>query len=168
VLELLVTIAIIIVLAGFILSTVGYVRKKAARSRAETEIAAISAACESYRADNGIYPKSNSTDQLDPTSSDLTGYFSAGNVLYRELSGDVDNDPATGSDDQKNYVAPLLKPASLGRGQTGPYLKDPWGNPYGYSTMKASDPNAAHGYNPTFDLWSTTSSTDSTQWVKNW
>ena len=168
VLELLVTIAIIIVLAGLILSTAGYVQKKAARSRAETEIAAISAACESYRADNGIYPKSNSTDQLDPTSIDLTSYFSAGNALYRQLSGDVDNDPATGSEDQRNYITPLLKPASLGTGQTDPYLKDPWGNPYGYSTMKASDPNAAHGYNPTFDLWSTTSSTDSTQWVKNW
>ena len=167
-LELLVVIAIIIVLAGLTLNTVGYVQRKAAHSRAETEIAAISAACESYRADNGIYPQANSTDQLDPTSTDLTSYFSAGNVLYRQLSGDVDNDPATGSDDQKNYITPLLKPASLGTSQSGPYLKDPWGNPYGYSTMKASDPNAAHGYNPTFDLWSTTRSTDSTQWVKNW
>lgn len=167
VLELLVVIAIIIVLAGLILSTVGYVQRKAARSRAETEIAAISAACENYRADNGIYPKANSTDQLDPTSADLTSYFSAANLLYRELSGDVDNDPRTGSDDQKNYIAPLLKPASLGTGQSGPYLKDPWGNPYGYSTMKASDPNA-HGNNPTFDLWSTTNSTSSSEWVKNW
>jgi type II secretory pathway pseudopilin PulG len=168
VLELVVILGIILVLAGLILSTAGYVQKKAGRSRAETEIAAISAACESYRADNGIYPKANSTDQLDPTSTDLTSYFPAGNVLYQQLSGDVDNDPATGSDDQKNYIAPMLKPNSLGIGQSGPYLKDPWGNPYGYSTMKASDPNAAHGYNPTFDLWSTTRSTDSTQWVKNW
>jgi len=38
--ELLVVIAIIIVLSGLILSTVGYVQKKGARSRAETEIAA--------------------------------------------------------------------------------------------------------------------------------
>ena len=167
-LELLVVIAIIIVLAGLILSTVGYVQRKAARSRAETEIAAISAACENYRADNGIYPKANSTDQLDPTFTDLTSYFSAGNVLYQQLSGDIDNDPATGSDDQKNYIAPLLKLSSLGMGQGGPYLKDPWGDPYGYSTMKASDPNAPHGYNPTFDLWSTTNSTNSSEWVKNW
>src|ERR1700746_3492357 len=45
--ELLVVIAIITVLAGLILSTMGYVQKKGARSRAETEIAAMSAACES-------------------------------------------------------------------------------------------------------------------------
>ena len=56
ILELLVVITIIIVLAGLILATVGYVQKKGARSRAEAEIAAMSAALESYKADNGIYP----------------------------------------------------------------------------------------------------------------
>src|SRR5207245_8713048 len=55
--ELLVVIAIIIVLAGLILGTMGYVQKKGARARAETDIAAISAACESYKADNAIYPR---------------------------------------------------------------------------------------------------------------
>src|SRR5213596_2199115 len=62
--ELLVVIAIIIVLAGLILSTMGYVQKKGARSRAETEIAAMSAAIESYKADNGIYPRDTNTDAL--------------------------------------------------------------------------------------------------------
>src|SRR5438045_9545936 len=60
--ELLIVISIIIILAGLILSTVGYVQKKGARSRAEAEIAAMSAALESYKADNGIYPR-------DPTNS---------------------------------------------------------------------------------------------------
>src|SRR5436309_15595112 len=64
IIELLVVISIIIILAGLILSTVGYVQKKGARSRAEAEIAAISAALESYKADNGIYPTdSNSTEK---------------------------------------------------------------------------------------------------------
>ncbi len=74
--ELLVVISIIIILAGLILSTVGYVQKKGARSRAETEIAAMSAALESYKADNGIYPRdATTTDTLnaqvsgDPTST---------------------------------------------------------------------------------------------------
>ena len=49
-------IAIILVLAGLILATSGYVQKKGARSRAEAEIAAISAALENYKADNGTYP----------------------------------------------------------------------------------------------------------------
>src|SRR5205807_5758756 len=67
VIELLVVITIIIILAGLILSTIGYVQKKGARSRAETEIAAMSAALESYKADNGIYPRdatASSTDNL--------------------------------------------------------------------------------------------------------
>ena len=56
--ELIVVTAVIIILTGLVLSTVGYVQKKGARARAETEIAAMSAACESYKADNGVYPVS--------------------------------------------------------------------------------------------------------------
>ena len=65
ILELLIVISIIIVLAGLILATSGYVQNKGARSRTEAEIAAISAALENYKADNGIYPtgKSVSTPQ---------------------------------------------------------------------------------------------------------
>src|SRR5438132_10544246 len=57
--ELIVVVTVITILAGLVLSTVGYARKKGALSRAETEIAAMSAACESYKADNGIYPRGN-------------------------------------------------------------------------------------------------------------
>src|SRR5213596_4376497 len=60
--ELIVVITVIIILTGLVLSTVGYAQKKGARARAETEIAAISAACESYKADNGIYARSSTTD----------------------------------------------------------------------------------------------------------
>src|SRR5207245_8436301 len=64
--ELIVVVGVIIILTGLVLSTVGYARKKGARARAETEIAAMSAACESYRADNGIYPRdATTTDALD-------------------------------------------------------------------------------------------------------
>src|SRR3989442_11216801 len=96
--ELLVVIGVIIILAGLILSTVSYVQKKGARSRAETEIAAMSAACESYKADNGIYPRdptlNTATDALDartmfdPVTTDATRYKAASLVLYRALSGD--------------------------------------------------------------------------------
>ena len=52
------------------------------------------------------------------------------------------------------------------------YIKDPFGNSYGYSTAKASHPTDTDGYNPTFDLWSTggerpAEQTDP-QWIKNW
>src|SRR6266478_4232609 len=53
--ELIVVVTIITILAGLVLSTAGYARKKGARARAETEIAAMSAACESYKADNAVY-----------------------------------------------------------------------------------------------------------------
>ncbi len=64
--ELVVVFGLILVLTGLVLSTVGYARKKGARARAETEIAAMSAACESYKADNAVYPEAvQTTNTLD-------------------------------------------------------------------------------------------------------
>src|SRR5258707_12135325 len=65
IIELLVVIIIILILAGLILSISSYVQNKGARARPETEIAAMSAALESYKADNGIYPRISETDSLD-------------------------------------------------------------------------------------------------------
>jgi prepilin-type N-terminal cleavage/methylation domain-containing protein len=190
--ELLVVVAVIIVLAGLVLSTVGYVQKKGARSRAETEIAAMSAAIESYKADNGIYPRGQSTsappsgipiytvaatgtDDLDArvrTDSTQKIYQDACRYLYEQLSGDVNLDLAadTGS---KSYFA--FKESMLGiikdtNGYTVglSHIKDPFGNSYGYSTANQADPTTPKGYNPTFDLWSTANSTDPNQWIKNW
>src|SRR6266480_470847 len=93
-LEVLVVIAIISILAGLLLSTFGYMQKKGTRARAETEIAAMSAACESYKADNGIYPTDTSTtEQLDSTASfDPANYQAASQYLYGQLAGDPDFD----------------------------------------------------------------------------
>src|SRR4029453_5073335 len=112
--ELLIVIAIIVVLAGLVLSTVGYVQKKGVRARAETEIAAISAACESYKADNGIYPRdptaNTATDKLNAktdgnptlgaTNPSGATYPLASLVLYRALSGDTNLDRAVNATDQ--------------------------------------------------------------------
>ena len=176
--ELLIACAIILLLAGLILSAASYAQEKGRRARAESEIAALSAACESYRSDNGIYPRDTTgfTDALDPTlfwNPTASGYTRAGSVLYQQLSGDVDFDPGTVSDDKTNYINPLLKPNSLATPVGGtPYFKDPWSrsgiHAYGYSTSKA---NGGNGYNPTFDLWSTAGGTGSNnvpRWIKNW
>src|SRR6266576_909487 len=64
--ELLLVFGIIAVLGALVLSTAGYARKKGARARAETEIAAMSAACENYKADNGVCPANSDTNGLDP------------------------------------------------------------------------------------------------------
>src|SRR4051812_21100254 len=65
ILELLIVITIIIILAGLTIATMGYVQSKARRSRAEAEIAAISAALENYKADNGIYPRNGQNQTTD-------------------------------------------------------------------------------------------------------
>src|SRR5947209_7962379 len=171
--ELLVVISIIIILAGLILSTVGYVQKKGARSRAEAEMAAISAALESYKADNGIYPTDAATTELlDPAATiNMTNYASASLYVYKQLSGDTsaNRQPVASA---KTYFA--FKPNQLSpTDQSLPVtaIRDPFGNSYGYSTAKAANPSGTIGINPTFDLWSTagaTSGTDQTQWIKNW
>ena len=172
IIELLVVISIIIILAGLILSTVGYVQKKGARSRAEAEIAAMSAALESYKADNGIYPRDTiKTDQVDPAISPIP--TTATQFLYEQLSGNsaTNLQPISGA---KSYFA--FKPQMLfgtkdsnGNLTSVSYIRDPFGNSYGYSTLKAS--GGTGGYNPTFDLWSIaddSSGTNQTKWIKNW
>src|SRR5215203_5126327 len=67
--ELMVVVGIIAILAGLLLSTAGYARKKSARARAETEILAMSAALESYKADNGVYPSNDDTNALNAQTS---------------------------------------------------------------------------------------------------
>lgn len=174
--EIVVVIAIIIILAGLVLSTVGYVQKKAARSRAETEIAAMSAACESYKADNGVYPSNDDTNALDPTSNfdpsppppgQANAYSQASLHLYEKLFG-VTSGTRSEVPSSRSYFSfkpNMLYPTDTSLDVVG--LRDPFGNLYGYSTSKA---NGGNGYNPTFDLWSTGGDTsgNTNQWVKNW
>ena len=187
IIELLIVMAIIIVLAGLIIGTSGYVQKKGARSRAEAEIAAMSAALESYKADNGIYPQAPSV--TEPTSPAGTQglsarhhgnpesaiYATASRFVYGELSGDRDFNRQVDAD-ARSYFS--FKPQMLTL-QSQPAnvtaLRDPFGNSYGYST--AQQVNAARGHNPTYDLWSTggvigmdssSGAVDQSQWIKNW
>ena len=168
--ELLVVIAIIIVLTGLILSTMGYVQKKGARSRAETEIAAMSAACESYKADNGIYPTdASTTEQLNSTTSvNPVNYQSSSLYLYKQLSGDATGNRQPSGKSYFAFQPNMLLPAPPSTA-TVIAIRDPFGNSYGYSTRMAA--TGSGGYNPTFDLWSTaggTTTNDVAGWIKNW
>ena len=183
IIELLVVITIIIILGSLILSTVGYIQKKGARSRAEAEIAAMSAALESYKADNGIYPRGNAADPTTGTppfdtdnenartDGNPANYATASLFLYKVLTGDTNADRQIGAGETgKSYFA--FKPNQLSptdQAQLVTSIRDPFGNTYGYSTAYQFD--STKGYNPTFDLWSTagaTSGADQTQWIKNW
>jgi type II secretory pathway pseudopilin PulG len=177
VVELLIVMAIILILAGLILATSSYVQKKGYRSRAEAEIAAMSAALENYKADNGIYPSGAETNTLKPNTMgdpEQSAYQSASLALYKALSGDTDNDAGRIAE-SKAYFS--FKPNQLNttaQTQAVTFIRDPFGYSYGYSTIKSSIPSGADGYNPTFDLWSTngvitaSNPPDQTQWIKNW
>jgi type II secretion system protein G len=54
--EIMVTIALVAILAGLTMASFGYVNKKAADSKARAEVAALSAAIDRYQADFGTYP----------------------------------------------------------------------------------------------------------------
>ncbi|HEY1770970.1 MAG TPA: prepilin-type N-terminal cleavage/methylation domain-containing protein [Chthoniobacterales bacterium] len=172
--EVLVVMTIILVLAGLILATSSYVHNKGARSRTEAEIAAMSAALENYKADNGIYANSPDTNGLSPQTIDFNGYAKATLYLYEQLS--AANPDGSSNSGAKSYFS--FKPQMLQRNDMSQpvspanqvtNLRDPFGNSYGYSTTEQA--GNTNGYNPTFDLWSTggvTSGTDQSKWIKNW
>jgi type II secretory pathway pseudopilin PulG len=180
VIELIVVITLIIVLTGLVLSTVGYARKKGARARAETEIAAMSAACENYKADNGVYPSNDNTNNLDAITSgnpNSPSYSLASFYLYTQLSGDSSGNRSPTGKSYMQFKPNMLLPAG-GIG-TVAAIADPFGNSYGYSTAYQHDIDLGnpptHGHNPGFDVWTTCSlvnspptAADQNQWIKNW
>jgi general secretion pathway protein G len=135
--ELLTVMAVIAVLAALILSVSGYATKKGALARADTEIKAISLACESFKTDNGAYPHqllavSGSlqqqtspgnppipSDQLDPrtngnSQSYNSSYQQASLELYEALTGDLSTSGTGGGQGSRNYISDM-KPDVFGR-----------------------------------------------------
>jgi general secretion pathway protein G len=164
--EILVVMAIMLLLAGLVLATSSYVHNKGARSRAEAEIAAMSAALDNYKADNGVYPSDTSVNAQ--TQGDPTQYQAASLNLYVALSGDTDLNRQTdaGKTAYMTFKDNQLSPPT---GNVA-FIKDSFGNSYGYSTVGQAGTSGV-GYNPTFDLWSTAgSTTDSGKpgWITNW
>jgi len=180
--ELLTVISIIAVLAGLILSTAGYIQRKAATSRAQTEIKAMEAAAESYKADNGIYPSGTNSDLLKSGSAyaasngNPSNYTSACAILYQAITGDGNNliggaTASTGHSGTSGKCYMELKPSQTATTSGVIYIVDPFGFSYGYSTAQASNTTAVIcGYNTTFDLWSTAGTTtgSQTKWITNW
>src|SRR6266404_3904016 len=156
IIELLVVIIIILILAGLVLSISSYVQNKGARSRAESEIAAISAALESYKADNGIYPSNSNTNSLDArVAGNPTSYQAASLYLYEQLSGDTSatRQPPANAKSYFTFKPNMLLPAPPSTLNVTA-VRDPFGNSYGYSTIAnpTANPSPTPGYNPTLDL----------------
>jgi hypothetical protein len=158
----------------------------------------VYSALDSYKADNGIFPRTDDTDKLDPrvdVSPTSSNYMKANIALYSALTGDFEPaDAPDGKPEKANKSYHQFTPSQLNHTKDGSggvaavrYISDPWGNPYGYSTAAneveedyrkevkqnptADRPTDLKGYNPTYDLWSTASATTLAQkakWVRNW
>ena len=137
--ELLVVIAIIAILASLVLSAAGFVQKKGARNRAEAEIAALGAALESYKADNGDYP----TNSITTANTNLVSALM----------------PTNGS--TKVYFE--FKTKFLTNGN---YL-DPFGYNYNYIYTNASPNNGTNNYD-LWSTAGDSTGTKTNTWIKNW
>lgn len=163
---MLLVLAIIVILAGLVLAIGSYVQKKSALSRASGEIAALSSACESYKSDNGNYPRdvpataggSSVTDAISPKtdlelsdSSALAKYAASSLFLYKELTGDKTGAGGSSKPDGipddgvprylKEYDQRILNATKNSATKVITavnYLQDPFGFPYAYSTAAAS------------------------------
>jgi prepilin-type N-terminal cleavage/methylation domain-containing protein len=192
--ELLVVILIIAILAGLTLAAGEGVMNQAARSRAKSEMQAIATALESYKADNGVYPWTNSvvsTGAFADTNGFATGndvassggaYVVSSQILYQALSGltNYTDTPVAGIKVYMNFKSSQLGNTAQTSGYSAAsstYVQDPFGYPYGYyaspataTTGAASVPINGQGL---FDLWTTGGATLSTanwtnSWISNW
>jgi prepilin-type N-terminal cleavage/methylation domain-containing protein len=168
--ELLTVIVIIAILAGLTLFAASAVMKSAARSRTRTEIAAISAALESYKTDNGAYPvftgfRSTAGYTAPPTTVG-GAYQQSSEFLYESLTGQTTT--AAFVTGVKSYIA--LKKTQMGNYAGGNvYIQDPFGYSYGYNTGSAANP-PYNGWG-FFDLWSTggdITAANIPSWISNW
>ena len=150
--ELLVVITVIAILAGLVLQTAGYAQKKGARSRAEAEIAALSAALESYKADNGDYPEGTNGN---PNTKTSTG---TNNAFLRA---------ALAPDSRKVYFefTKGMAGSNTYSTATNQAVLDPFGEGYGYYYTNKTSIKSGTNF---FDLWSRAGTTNTNQWIKNW
>ena len=134
--EMLVTITIIVILAGISISGFKYVTYKQATSQCAIQVKLLENAIEEYKLDNGEYPPGNGS-----------------NTLYNKLYWDTDNDGqgvtnpnGTPLDlDQKIYIADLdplnnRQGWSKGNGSAATII-DPWGNEYIYKNPGTTNPD---------------------------
>lgn len=157
--ELLIVITVIAILAGLVLQTAGYVQKKGARSRAEAEIAALSAALESYKADMGDYPVGTNGNPSSTATPGTNNAFlraalapSTGKIYFEFTKGMGTNTTTLSSSANQTVL-------------------DPFGEGYGYyytnSSAGAANAGIRSGTN-FYDLWSRAGSANTNQWIKNW
>jgi general secretion pathway protein G len=87
--EILLVVAVVAVLAGLTLASLGGINQKAARDRTKAEISAIANALEAYRSQHGTYPESVGTNNYVPMTN-IGGFLA---VEKMQVVDDVPYDP---------------------------------------------------------------------------
>ena len=177
--ELLTVMAIIAILAALVLGAASGVMEKARRSRATSEIQAMSTALEGYKIDNGIYPTDGTllTNTYAANDGNPIGglYLTPSKVVYLALSGQT-NFTATPTG-VKSYMPFKANQVGDPTGTVtgGTYVKDPWNYSYAYSTGTGgggTSTNYPYNGNGFFDLWSTAgllkTKVNTNAWISNW
>lgn len=136
--ELLIVITIIAILASLVIAASSSVQKKGARSRTEAEIAAVSAALESYKADNGDYPSNSTSNNCLNLVTNLMPPAGNGGKVYFEFKAKATN--------SSGWI-------------------DPFGNSYCYIYTNGSPNNGTNNYDLWSTAGG---SANSNSWIKNW
>jgi prepilin-type N-terminal cleavage/methylation domain-containing protein len=138
--ELLVVVAVIAILAALGIMTLGGVNQKTSAERARSEVAALSAAVESFKIDTGSFPTN-----LETLYTSLCPTQAGGKVYFEPLPSMLaTNLPSTNSSGQTVMAVRFI---------------DPWGEGYNYLY-----------FTNYFELWSTagqTNTNNSDSWIRN-
>ncbi|MFN6093597.1 MAG: type II secretion system protein GspG, partial [Verrucomicrobiota bacterium] len=147
--ELMVTITIIIILAGLVVGGMEYANQRSASEKAKTQIALLSKGIEEYKLDMGGYPPTNNITGNLTTAGSSTSAIIFNALYFAPLSAN-----------QRIYL-PELDPATTKQGWTTgassntTIITDPWGNQFCYrSAINSSGATNTATVNSDFDLWS--------------
>ena len=198
--EILVVIAIIGILAAITFGMFKSSQENARRRIAEADIALFKLKLNDFRLEEGFVPTSTNipivrvagADQYDPNPGSDT-YFSASRRLFLALSGRSTLDLIDGRDrtgDGKAYIRferlrvgdPEVPGAALPPKyretyldepfDRGSWVKDPWGNPYGFYFHERASSQSLHG-KTVADIWSTAGESAESdiaraRWISSW
>ena len=146
-------------------------------------------ALERYKTDNGAYPVGNTTAgsgsvltgppsgtyPLDPVVANKANYRIASEALFQALTGQTNFSVGAIAGAPSYITFKANQVGNISPATALSYVKDPWNNPYGYSTGDNQTTQILYPYTGTrfFDLWTTggttgSKTTDTNNWITNW
>jgi prepilin-type N-terminal cleavage/methylation domain-containing protein len=173
--ELMVVIAIIAILAGFIVALTAPAGEAKVRSRVTTELQGIRSAIEAYNKKYGFYPPDNPADPAkSPLYYELTGNDATpAEAAIMGVKG-IANADKNDKGQRLNFFQ-NLRPAGYGQEPGQPYyLKVPFGGPSGnfnvwkYRSSKPKNTTDLFHNTETFDLWADVVVGGKTYTFSNW